>query len=141
MLGEDGQRTKHLAHNGRPTRVADGAGSYERSDNICLLGETTTTAGVSRDEIRDKKCCPPLHLAGTQTHIPASSPRAHAPRVALTAEDRDGDGLFLLDGLRVGEAGVADVVVTGILWEHVGEVEIAVEGLGHPAALRQLLEV
>lgn len=120
---------------------------------ICLFGETTT-AGVSRDEIRDKKCRPPpthspertdaandLHLAGTQTHIPSSSPRAHAPRVTLTAEDRDGDGLFLLDGLRVGEAGVADVVVTGILWEHVGEVEVSVEGLGHPAALRQLLEV
>lgn len=62
-------------------------------------------------------------------------------RVTLTAEDRDGDGLLLLDGLRVGEAGVADVVVPGILWEHVGEVEVSVEGLGHPAALRQLLEV
>lgn len=113
------------------------------------------TAGVSpQDEIRDKKCRPPptqsrertdaandLHLARTQTHIPSSSPCTHAARVTLTAEDRDGDGLFLLDGLRVGEAGVADVVVTGILWEHVGEVEVSVERLGHPAALGQLLEV
>lgn len=46
--------------------------------------------------------------------------------VRLTVEDPDGDGLFLLDGLRVREAGVADVVIPGILSEHIGEVKVSV---------------
>lgn len=61
--------------------------------------------------------------------------------VRLTVQDLDGNGLFLLDGLCVREAGVADVVVPGILSEHVGEVKVSVQGLGHPPALRQPLEV
>lgn len=62
-------------------------------------------------------------------------------RVRLTVEDLDSDGLFLLDGLCVWEAGVADVVIPGILSEHIREVKVSVQGLGHPAALRQPLKV
>lgn len=53
----------------------------------------------------------------------------------------DGDGLLLLDGLRVREAGVADVVVPGILHQDVGEVQVSVQTLRHSPALRQTLEI
>ena len=66
---------------------------------------------------------------------------SHTHTFGLTVEDFDSDGLFLLDGLCVWEAGVADVVVPGVLSEHIREVKVSVQGLGHPAALRQPLEV
>lgn len=65
----------------------------------------------------------------------------HKHTVRLTVEDLDGDWLFLLDGLCVREAGVADVVVPWILSENIREVKVSIERLGHPAALRQPLEV
>lgn len=58
----------------------------------------------------------------------------------LTLQHCDGDGLLLLDGLRIWEAGIADVVVPAVLWEHVGKVQVAVQGLGHAIVQRQLLE-
>lgn len=61
--------------------------------------------------------------------------------VILTIEDLDGDWLFLLDCLCVREAGVADVVIPGILSEYIREVKVSIQGLGHPSALRQPLEV
>ncbi len=72
----------------------------------------------------------------THTHT-----HTHTHTVRLTAEDLDGDGLFLLDGLSVREAGIADVVVPRILSENIREVKVSVQGLGHPVALRQSLEV
>lgn len=59
----------------------------------------------------------------------------------LTLQDRDGDGLLLLDGLSVGEASVADVVGPAVLRHHVGEIQVSISGLGHPFIQRQLLEV
>lgn len=124
-----------------------------------------TTAGVSEDEFRDKKCCsPPTHtllemicfsvghiahkLTGCLIYAGSlhrqrlnSSSLTHTQTVILTVEDLNGDGLFLLDGLCVWEAGVADVVVPRILSKYISEVEVSVQGLGHPAALRQPLEV
>lgn len=47
-------------------------------------------------------------------------------RVRLTVEDLDDNGLFLLDGLCVGEAGIADVVVPGVLSENIREVQVTV---------------
>lgn len=59
----------------------------------------------------------------------------------LTCEDFDGNGLFLLDGLRVREAGVADVVIPGILSKDVREVKVSVQGLRYTATLRKPLKV
>lgn len=59
----------------------------------------------------------------------------------LTVKDLDSDGLFLLDGLCVREASVAGVVVPGVLSADIRKVKVTVQGLGHPAALRQLLKV
>lgn len=41
----------------------------------------------------------------------------------------------------MGEASVADVVGPAVLWDDVGEVQVSVQGLGHPFVQRQLLEV
>lgn len=76
-----------------------------------------------------------IHLSALQSFLLLTH------RVRLTVDDLDGDGLFLLDGLRVWEAGVADVVIPGILSEYIREVKVSIQGLGHPAALRQPLEV
>lgn len=62
-------------------------------------------------------------------------------RVRLTVKNLDGDGLFLLDGLCVWKAGVADVVIPGILSEYIREVQVSIQRLGHSAALRKPLEV
>lgn len=61
--------------------------------------------------------------------------------LGLTLEDDDGDGLLLLNGLRVGEASVADVVRPAVLRHHVGKIQVSVSGLGHSFIQRQLLEV
>lgn len=44
----------------------------------------------------------------------------------LTVQHFDGDGLFLLDSLSVWEARVADVVVSGVFYDHVGEIKVSV---------------
>lgn len=75
------------------------------------------------------------------TRLPLSGRLVFKRTGRLTVEDLDGDGLLLLDGLCVWEAGIADVVVPGILSEYIREVEVSVQGLGHPAALRQPLKV
>lgn len=59
----------------------------------------------------------------------------------LTLEDGDGDGLLLLNGLRVREASVADVVGPAVLRHHVGKIQVSVSGLGHSSIQRQLLKV
>lgn len=41
---------------------------------------------------------------------------------ALTVQHVDCDRLFLLDSLSVWEAGIADVVVSGVFHEHIGEI-------------------
>jgi len=61
--------------------------------------------------------------------------------VRLTVEDFDSDRLLLLDGLCVWEAGVADVVIPGVLSAYIREVQVTVKRLGHPLALRQPLKV
>lgn len=61
--------------------------------------------------------------------------------MGLTLQDGDGDGLLLLNGLRVGEASVADVVGPAVLRHHVGKVQVSVSGLGHSFIQRQLLKV
>ena len=52
-----------------------------------------------------------------------------------------GDGLLLLDGLRVGEAGVADVVSARIRHHRVGKVQVAVQALRHTPIQGQPQEV
>lgn len=44
----------------------------------------------------------------------------------LTVEHIDSDRLFLLDSLSVWEAGVADVVVSVVIHEHIGEIQVSV---------------
>lgn len=61
--------------------------------------------------------------------------------LVLTCEDFDGYGLFLLDGLRVWESCVADVVVPGILSKDIREVKVSVQGLRYSATLREPLKV
>lgn len=41
----------------------------------------------------------------------------------------------------MGEAGVANVVVPGVLSANIGEVQVTVQRLRHPLALRELLKV
>lgn len=121
-------------------------GSYQKSDKAFFFSGMTS-AGISEGEIRDKNhCSPPTQLQRacrhTHTHTAGSHQsaictdcsrvksliRAHCDTRAflLTCEDFDGNGLFLLDGLRVREAGVADVVVPGILSKDVREVKVSV---------------
>lgn len=122
---------------------------------ICLFW----TTGVSKDEIRDKKCCStPTQLQYVHAHtlleiicisfghIVVSFIQAHytiplSSLHALTVEDLDSDRLFLLDGLCVREAGVADVVIPWILFKYIREVKVSVQGLWDSAALRQPLEI
>lgn len=102
---------------------------------ICLFGPSASRpSGVSEDGVGDTK-------TWLLSYRRASRAQCASRRARLTVEDLDGDGLLLLDGLRVREAGVADVVVPGVLAKHVGEVKVSVQRLGHPVALGQPLEV
>lgn len=60
---------------------------------------------------------------------------------SLTVQHVDCDGLLLLDGLSVGEAGEAGVVVSGVLCQHIREVQVSVQRLRHTTVLRQPLEI
>lgn len=59
----------------------------------------------------------------------------------LTVKHGDWNGLFLLDGLCVGETSVANVVTPGVFWEDVWKVQVSVQSLGHSLVQRQPLEV
>ena len=146
-------------------RPADGAGNHGSADNTSfLVGWRPPASRRMKSEIRNAVALLRRPCQQQEMSRPAFEHAAHKPAdclnysssshyrlnlstnappwgVRLTVEDLDGDGLFLLDGLCVRETGVADVVVPRILSKHVGEVQVSVEGLGHPAALRQPLEV
>lgn len=107
-----------------------------------LVGWRPLASQRVKSELRYAVCLPrsPTHTH-TQLDIISVCADCTTHTLILTCEDFDGYGLFLLDGLRVREAGVADVVVPRILSEDVGEVKIPVQGLRYSATLGKPLEV
>lgn len=94
--------------------------------HVCVWNETNKTLQNKSVKLKNFFAWNTVALTITTTETAGFRKHCIIKQEALTVQHVDCDWLFLLDGLRVWEACVADVVVSGVVHEHVGKVQVSV---------------